>query len=49
MGKMKENPRYAIVSMRISDAELDELQDMRRKNESWDSVIYRKVFGRDKL
>lgn len=28
MGKMRENPRYNVISMRISDEERDQLQQI---------------------
>lgn len=30
MGKMKENPRYNVLSLRVSDYELRELKEVQR-------------------
>ena len=48
MGKMKENPRYVIASFRVSDDEFIELQNMKAQGETWNDLLYRKVFEREK-
>ena len=47
MGKMIENPRYNVVSLRISDEELDKISKLAKLNRSTISEFVRlKLFGK---
>jgi len=45
MGKMRENPRYNVISMRISDQERDELQSLMETTHKSVSDIMREAVG----
>lgn len=44
MGKAKENPRYNVISMRVTDDEKEQLDKMRGK-QSYGGLIRDKLFG----
>lgn len=43
MGKMRENPRYNVISMRISDEERDHLENIMEKTQLSISDIMREA------
>jgi predicted DNA-binding protein len=43
MGKMRENPRYNVVSMRISDEEREHLEKLMNKNHKSVSDVMREA------
>lgn len=43
MGKMRENPRYNVISMRISDEERDHLENIMEKTNLSISDIMREA------
>jgi predicted DNA-binding protein len=43
MGKMRENPRYNVISMRISDEERDHLENIMEKTHLSISDIMREA------
>ena len=43
MGRMRENPRYNVISMRISDEERDELEQLMTKTHKSVSDIMREA------
>jgi predicted DNA-binding protein len=45
MGRMRENPRYNVISMRISDEERDELQMLMETTHKSVSDILREAVG----
>ena len=45
MGAMKENPRYNVVSIRVSDEELEALQEVCKETNKSVSTIMREVMS----
>jgi predicted transcriptional regulator len=45
MGRMRENPRYNVISMRISDEERDELQELMSRTHKSVSDIMREAMS----
>ncbi len=45
MGKMRENPRYNVISMRISDDERNELESLMSMTNKSVSDIMREAMG----
>jgi len=43
MGKMRENPRYNVISMRISDAERQDLENLVQRSHKSVSDIMREA------
>lgn len=43
MGRMKETPRYNVISLRISDGEWDLLREMRKQTKQSVSKIMREA------
>jgi ribbon-helix-helix CopG family protein len=41
MARMKENPRYNVISLRLSDEEMDFLQEITRRDNKCISEIVR--------
>jgi predicted transcriptional regulator len=45
MGRMRENPRYNVISMRISDEERETLQEMMQSTQKSVSDIMREAMA----
>ena len=45
MGRMGENPRYNVISMRVSDQERDHLENLMKTTQKSVSVIMREAMG----
>lgn len=45
MGAMKENPRYNVVSIRVSDEELEALQEVCKKTNKSVSTVMREAMS----
>lgn len=45
MGRMRENPRYNVISMRISDEERETLQEMMQTTQKSVSDIMREAMA----
>jgi predicted DNA-binding protein len=45
MGRMRENPRYKVISMRVSDAERDHLENLMKTTQKSVSDIMREAMG----
>lgn len=45
MGAMKENPRYNVVSIRVSDEELEALQEVCKVTNKSVSTVMREVMS----
>ncbi len=45
MGKMRENPRYNVISMRVSDEERDHLENLMQTTHKSVSDIMREAMG----
>jgi predicted transcriptional regulator len=45
MGVMKENPRYNVVSIRVSDEELEALQEVCRETKKSVSTVMREAMS----
>lgn len=45
MGAMKENPRYNVVSIRVSDEELEALQEFCKESNKSVSIIMREAMS----
>lgn len=45
MARMKENPRYNVVSLRVTDEERRALEDVRRRTKKSISAIMREAIG----
>lgn len=43
MGRMRENPRYNVISMRVSDEELDNLENLMKTTHKSVSDIMREA------
>ena len=43
MGRMRENPRYNVISMRVSDEERDHLDNLMKTTHKSISVIMREA------
>jgi len=43
MGRMRENPRYNVISMRISDEERDQLEQLMNRTQKSVSDIMREA------
>lgn len=43
MGRMRENPRYNVISMRVSDAEREQLEHLVRRSHKSVSDIMREA------
>ena len=43
MGRMRENPRYNVISMRVSDAEREQLENLVRRTRKSVSDIMREA------
>lgn len=43
MGKMRENPRYNVISMRVSDEEREQLENLVRRTQKSVSDIMREA------
>ena len=43
MGRMRENPRYNVISMRVSDEERDHLENLMKTTHKSVSVIMREA------
>ncbi len=45
MARMKENPRYNVVSLRVTDEERQVLEDVKRRTKKSFSEIMREAMG----
>lgn len=45
MGRMRENPRYNVISMRVSDEERDHLENLMKTTHKSVSDIMREAMG----
>jgi predicted DNA-binding protein len=45
MGRMRENPRYNVISMRVSDEERDHLENLMKTTHKSISDIMREAMG----
>ena len=45
MARMKENPRYNVISLRLSDEEMDFLQKMTKRDNKCISEIVREALS----
>lgn len=45
MGRMRENPRYNVISMRVSDEERDHLENLMKTTQKSVSDIMREAMG----
>lgn len=45
MGRMRENPRYNVISMRISDEELENLENLAQRTQKSVSDIMREAMS----
>lgn len=45
MGRMRENPRYNVISMRVSDEERDHLEHLMKTTHKSVSDIMREAMG----
>lgn len=45
MGRMRENPRYNVISMRVSDEERDQLENLMKTTQKSISDIMREAVG----
>jgi predicted DNA-binding protein len=45
MGRMRENPRYNVISMRVSDQERDHLENLMKTTHKSISDIMREAMG----
>lgn len=45
MGRMRENPRYNVISMRVSDEEREHLENLMEKTHKSVSDIMREAMG----
>jgi predicted DNA-binding protein len=45
MGRMRENPRYNVISMRVSDEERDHLESLMQTTHKSISDIMREAMG----
>ncbi len=45
MGKMRENPRYNVISMRISDEEREQLDSLAKRTQKSVSDIMREAMA----
>ena len=45
MARMKENPRYNVISLRLSDDEMDFLQEITRRDNKCISEIVREALN----
>lgn len=45
MGRMRENPRYNVISMRVSDEERDQIENLMKTTKKSVSDIMREAMG----